>query len=50
MMRNIRGSKASSGSSADWIDPDDRFVDRVNDVIADHAPTMTNDDDPMEVV
>ncbi len=50
MVRNIGGSKASSSSSADWIDPDDRFVDRVNDVIADHEPMMANEDDSVKIM
>jgi hypothetical protein len=49
-MGSICGSKAVSGSSAYWIDSGDRFADRIKDVVADHAPTMTNENDPMKIV
>jgi hypothetical protein len=49
-MGNICGSKASSSSSASRIDSNDRFVDRVNGVIGNHKPMMTNHNDSVKIM
>ncbi len=49
-MRNIGSSKAFSSSSAYWIDPDDSFVDRVNDMIGDQKPMMAHQDDSVKIM
>ena len=49
-MRNIGGSEAISSSSAYRIDSHYCFADRINDVIADHKPMMTNEDDSVKIM
>jgi hypothetical protein len=49
-VRNICGSRAISSSSASRIYSEDRFVDRVNDVIGDEKPMMAHQDDSVKIM